>query len=139
MGQTGTMFSAELLDTIDVAKSKRSESFQLKLNDDVKIGDITLDKGTKINGRIVKSQKMSKDKDTSLVSLYLGSVEESGKYFRFNASIVSIGATDSSGNSEMEFSSSPSFQGATIITMKGKNLRFEKGAMFSLKLDEPAK
>lgn len=138
MAQTETQFSAELLDTIDVGKSKRSDSFQLKLNDDVKIGNKTLDRGTKINGRVVRSRKMSKDKDSSLVSLYIGSVNEGSKYFRFNATVVSVGETDQTPGAEIQFSTSPNFQGATIITMKGKNLRFEKGAVFQMKLEQPA-
>lgn len=136
--QNAAKFSAELLDTIDVEKSKRSDGFQIKLNEDLKIGDKTLDKGTKINGRVVRSQKISKDNDTSLLSLYLGSVQEKDGYFRFNARIISVTDSTQASGGEMEFSTSPNFQGATIIKMKGKNLRFEKGATLQMQLDQPA-
>lgn len=135
--QTATQFSAELLDTIDVEKSKRSDDFQLELNDDLRIGDKTLEKGTKINGRVVRSEKLDEGKDSSLVSLYLGSVKEGDEYFRFNANIVSIGDSKQSSSEEMQFTTSPNFKGATIITMKAKNLRFEKGTVFQLQVNEP--
>lgn len=138
MPPTGTQFSAELLDTIDVEKSKRSDNFQLQLNEDLKIGDKMLAKGTKINGRIVKSKKMSKDKEVSLVSLYVGSVNEGKNYFRFNAAIVAVGDANEPGET-MTFVPAQNFKGATVISMKGKNIKFEKGTIIRLTLDEPAK
>lgn len=132
-------FSVELLDKLDVEKAARSDTFQLELSDDLKIGDKTLAKGTRINGRIVRSEKVSKDKESSLLSLYIGSVKEGDGYFRFNAAIVAIGSADQTSSGEMQFAPAPNFQGATIITLPGKNLRFEKGTVFQLKLDEPTK
>ena len=134
--QTGTEFSAELLNKIDTEKSKRNDDFQLRLSEDVKIGDKTLEKGTKINGRVVRSKKTSKDDNTSLVSLYIGSVQEGDNYFRFNATVISVTKAETVAGEEMEFSSSPSFRGATIIKMKGKNLRFDEGTMLKLKVDD---
>lgn len=134
--QPATEFSVELLNKIDTEKSKRNDDFQLRLSEDVKIGDKTLEKGTKINGRVVRSKKVSKDDDTSLVSLYIGSVQEDGDYFRFNATVVSVTKAETVAGEEMEFSSSPSFRGATIIKMKGKNLRFDEGTMLKLKVDD---
>ena len=134
--QTATEFSVELLGTIDTEKSKRNDDFQLRLNEDVKIGGKTFDKGTKINGRVVRSKKISRDNDTALISLYIGSIKEGDNYFRFNATIVSVTKGDAVTGEEMQFSSSPSFRGATIISMKGKNLRFDEGTTLKLKVDD---
>lgn len=133
--KAGTEFSATLEDTIDVGKMKRGDDFSLKLTEDVQANGETIDRGTELTGRVVRVKKIGKDNEVSEVSLYFDFLKHDGKYLLVKLSIVNAG-NDSEDAGGLTFAASPTFQNATIVSQKGKNIKLEKGTVLRLNLTE---
>ena len=103
----------------------------IELTEDFKGDGETIGKNSVLYGRIVNIQKPSDKNDkTSLISVMFDFVKKGDDFVPLTANIVSVNE-DSDG---VEFKPSPTYEGGTMISAKGKNIKIDKGAVFRLKL-----
>ncbi len=129
--KAGTELSAEIENGLNAEESKIGEDLNFKLTEDF-VGDgHTISKGSELYGRIVNVEKASdKNKKTSLISVMFDFVKDGDDFVPLSANIVSIENMPN----EIKFESSPTFEGGTIISAKGSNLKIDKDAVFRIKL-----
>ncbi len=126
-----TEFSAEIENGLDAEKNKIGEDINFKLAEDLKGDGETISKGSELYGRIVNIQKVSDENDkTSLISVMFDFVKKGDDFVPLTADVISIEKMPD----EIKFEQSPTFDGGTILTMKGKNIKIDKGAVFRIKL-----
>lgn len=129
--KAGTKMSAQLQQTLDVEKAKTGDDFVLKLTQDVQAVNEVIPKGTELLGRVVRAKAISPDENTSEISLSFDMIKLGDDYLRFKAGLLS-GDQASAG---LTFSASPVYKNATVISLSGKNVRLEEGAVFELVTD----
>jgi hypothetical protein len=126
-----TEFSAEIENPLDAEKAKIGEDINFKLTEDFKGENDTIAKNSELYGRIVNIQKASDDNDkTSLISVMFDFVKKGDDFVPLTANIISV----EKGLDEIKFEPSPTYNGGTMMTMKGKNIKIDKGAVFRIKL-----
>jgi hypothetical protein len=126
-----TEFSAEIEKGLDAEEAKIGEDINFKLTEDFKGENDTIYKNSELYGRIVNIQKASDDnKKTSLISVMFDFVKKGDDFVPLTANIVAVDKSDG----EIKFEPSPTYDGGTILSMKGKNIKIDKGAVFRIKL-----
>ncbi len=135
--KSGSKITGTLQDTLDVEKTKNSDDFVLKLSEEVKGGGIVIEKGTELLGRVVRVKSISEGDNVSEISLFFDFVKLEDDFLSLKASITSITEEAGDGNkaSPFKIDSSTNFKGATVISIKGKNLVINSGSTFQLKLE----
>lgn len=124
-------FSAEIEKGLDAEKAKIGEDVNFKLTEDFKGEGETISKNSELYGRIVNIQKASdKNENTSLISVMFDFVKKDGDFVPLTANIVSVDKE----TEDVKFKPSPTYEGGTMISMKGKNIKIDKGAVFRIKL-----
>lgn len=140
--KAGSKISGRLNDALDAEKTKNSDDFVLKLSDEIKGGGIIIEKGAELLGRVVRVQTVSADDNTSEISLFFDFVKTGDDFLTFKASVISITTendakeTPDKKASPFKTEISPIFKGATVISIKGKNLMIDAGMVFHLRLDQ---
>ena len=125
-----TEFSAQIENQIDTAKARIGEDINFIITEDIKGEKETIKKGSELYARIVNVQKASaKNENVSKVSIMFDFVKKDDNFVPLTASIVAVGEM-----ADLTFDQSPTYDGGTIISMKGKNLRVDKGKVFRVKL-----
>lgn len=128
-----TEFSAQIENQLDAEKAKIGEDVNFVIAEDVKGEGSTIDKGAPLYGRIVNVQKASADNENvSKISVMFDFIKKDSDFVPLTASIVSI-EKNSDG---IKFDKSPTYDGGTILSAKGKNLQVNKGEIFRIKLDK---
>lgn len=126
-----TEFFAEIENTLDAEKNKIGEDVNFKLTEDLKGDGETLSKGSELYGRIVNVQQESdKNEKTSLISIMFDFVKKGDDFVPLTANIVTVENMPD----EINYEQSPTFDGGTILTLKGKNVKVDKGSIFRIKL-----
>lgn len=131
--KAGTLLSAQLQQTLDVEKTKSGDDFLLTLNEDVQGNGVNFSKGTELMGRVVRVKTISGDDNISEISISFDFLKNGDDYLKFKASVIS--AVPEGTKPEIRFDASPVFKGATVISIKGKNLQLEEGLIFKVKLN----
>lgn len=126
-----TEFSAQVESEIDAERDKIGKDINFIITEDVKGEGTSIQKGSALYARIVNVQKSSKDNENiSKISILFDFVKKDDDFVPLTAGIVSI-----EGNPPgILLEQSPTFDGGTILSMKGKNLRVDKGKIFRIKL-----
>ena len=126
-----TEFSAEIENAINAETNKIGEDVNFKLTEDFKGEGETILKGSELYGRIVDIQKPSAaNKETALVSVIFDYVKKDGDFLSLTAKIISIDK-----NAEkIECKPAQGYYGGTTLSIKGKKLVIDKGAVFRIKL-----
>lgn len=132
--KAGTELTAQLQSVVDAEKSKSNDDFILRLTEDLAGNGEKFVKGTELSGRVVRVKTVSPDNNVSEVSLFFDFLKDGDNYLPVKAFIVSADKF-----TDLQFTESPVFKNATIISMKGKNLRFDEGTVFHIKLSEDVK
>ncbi|MGI9056180.1 MAG: hypothetical protein ACR2F2_10315 [Pyrinomonadaceae bacterium] len=129
--KAGTEFSAQIENGLNAEESIIGEDLNFTLTGDF-VGDgHTVSKGSELYGRIVNVEKASdKNEKTSRISVMFDFVKDGDDFVPLSANIVSIENLPD----KVKFESSPTFEGGTVISAKGTNLKIDKGAVFSIKL-----
>ena len=129
--KVGTEFSAQIENQLNAEENKIGDDLNFTLTGDF-VGDgHTIVKGSELYGRIVNVEKASdKNEQTSLISVMFDFVKDGDDFVPLNANIISIENMPV----EVKFESSPTFEGGTIISVKGTNIKVDKGAVFRIKL-----
>jgi hypothetical protein len=126
-----TEFSAEIENPLDAETAKVGEYVNFRLTEDFRGENDTIVKNSELYGRIVNIQKASDDNDkTYLICVMFDFVKKDDEFVPLTATIVAV--DKSSG--EIKFEPSPTYDGGTILSMKGKNIKIDKGAVFRIKL-----
>lgn len=129
--KAGTEFSAEIENSLDAEKAKIGEDVNFRLTEDFKGEGDTIIKDSTLYGRIVNIQKASDSKDKiSAISVIFDFVKKGDDFVPLTANIVAV---DKSAD-EIKFQSSPTFDGGTVLSVKEKNIKIDKGAVFRIKL-----
>ncbi len=131
--KAGTKLSAQLQQTLDVEKTQSGDDFVLTLTEDVAGNGVNFSKGTELLGRVVRVKSVSSDNNISEISISFDFLKNGDDYLKFKASVISVAPEGA--KPEMHFEASPVFKGATVISIKGKNLQLEQGLVFNLKLN----
>ena len=128
-----TEFSAQIENQIDAEKAKIGKDINFTINEDIKGEGSTIEKGSELYGRIVNVQKASaKNENTSKISIMFDFVKNDGRFLPLTAAVISI----EENSQDIKLEQSPTFEGGTILFIKGKNLRVDKGKIFRIKLIE---
>ncbi len=129
--KAGAEFSAQIENGFNAEENKVGDDLNFTLTGDF-VGDgHTIIKGSELYGRIVNVEKASdKNKKTSLIIVMFDFIKDGDDFVQLNAHIVSIENMPG----EVKFESSPTFQGGTVISAKGTNIKVDKGAVFRIKL-----
>lgn len=126
-----TEFSAEIENPLDAETAKIGEDVNFRLTEDFKGENDTIAKDSELYGRIVNVQKASDDNGkTSLISVMFDFVKKGDEFVSLTANIVAVDKS----SDEIKFEPSPTYSGGTILSMKGKNIKIDKGAVFRIKL-----
>lgn len=126
-------FSAEIENSLDAENAKIGEDVNFKLTEDFKGEGDTIVKNSEIYGRIVNIQKASdKNEKTSLISVLFDFVKKGDDFVPLTATIIAV----DKGADEVKFEPSPTYEGGTMISTKGKNIKIDKGAVFRIKLSK---
>jgi hypothetical protein len=125
--KAGTEFSARLQNTVDVKKAKAPMDIMLKTTADVE----SIGKNTDVYARVVRAEKTSKENDTSRIGILFDFVKKGDKFLPLDAQVVGVEKQDG-----IEFSESPTFEGGTILSLKGKDINLEEGTIIRVKLKE---
>ena len=129
--KAGTEFSAQIENRLNAEENKIGEDLNFKLTEDFVGNGHTISKGSELYGRIVNVEKASdKNEKTSLISVMFDFVKEGDDFVALSAHVVSIENL----TGEVKFESSPTFEGGTVISAKGTNIKIDKGAVFRIKL-----
>lgn len=129
--KANTEFSAELENALDAEKAQIGEDVNFRLTEDFKGENDTIVKDSTLYGRIVNIQKASdKNKQTSQISVMFDFVKKGEEFVSLTANIVAVDKSDG----EIKFEPSPTYDGGTTLSMKGKNIKIDKGAVFRIKL-----
>jgi hypothetical protein len=126
--KAGTEFSARLQNDIDAKKAKVPLDIVLRTTADVE----SLDKNTEVYARVVRAEKTSKENDTSRIGILFDFVKKGNKFLPLDAQVVGV---EKNGEG-IEFSESPTFEGGTVLSLKGKDIKLEEGTIIRLKLKE---
>jgi hypothetical protein len=123
-------FSAELETPIDAEKAKIGEDINFKLAEDFKGQGEKISKDSPLYGRIISLQKASDGNEkTSSISVRFDFVKHGDDFVPLTASIVSVE------KAAAEVKVEPSdMDGGTVLSLKGDNLKIDKGAIFRIKL-----
>lgn len=131
--KANTEFSAQIENGLDAGIAKIGEDVNFKLTEDVKGEGGTIAKDSTIYGRVVNVQKASDDNDkTSLISVMFDFVKKGEDFVPLTANIVTMEKSADT----MKFEPSPTYDGGTVISAKGKNIKIDKGAVFRIKLSK---
>lgn len=124
-------FSAQIESGLDAETAKIGEDVNFKLTEDFKGESETIVKDSELYGRIVNVQKASDDKSkTSLISVMFDFVKKGDDFVSLTANIISVEQS----SDQIKFEPSPTFAGGTILSLKGKNIKIDKGVVFRIKL-----
>lgn len=126
--KAGTELSARLQNTIDAKKAKAPMDITLRMTADVE----SLKKNTEIYARVVRAEKTSGENDTSRIGLLFDFVKKGDKFLPLDADIIGV---EKNGEG-IEFSQSPTFEGGTVLSLKGKDINLAEGTIIRLKLNE---
>lgn len=129
--KANTEFSAQIENDLDAENAKVGEDVNFKLTEDVKGNGDTIAKDSTIYGRVVNVQKPSDENDkTSQISVFFDFVKKGEDFVPLTANIVTMEKSADG----IKFAPSPTFDGGTVISAKGKNIKIDKGAVFRIKL-----
>lgn len=92
-----------------------------------------LGKNTEVYGRVVRAEKTSKENDTSRIGLLFDFVKRGEKFLTLSAAVIEV--VDKNGEG-IEFAESPTFQGGTVLSLKGKDINLPEGTIIRIKLKE---
>lgn len=129
--KAGTEFSAEMENPLDAETAKIGEDINFKLTEDFKGENDTIVKSSELYGRIVNVQKVSDTNNKiSSISVMFDFVKKDDEFVSLTANIIAVDKSDGG----IKFEPSPTYAGGTILSMKGKNIKIDKGAVFRIKL-----
>ena len=127
--KANTQFAAKITKTIDAESSNVGEDVNFVLTNDVQGDGMTIPSGSEIYARIVKVKKLSGQNKNSMISIMFDFVQSGEDFMNCKALIIGI---DQMADVKME--SSDTFEGGTILTLTGKNLKIDEGKIFQVKL-----
>ena len=128
--KAGTEFSAEIENEFDAEKAKIGADINFRLTEDFKGENDTIVQGSELYGRIVNIQKASSDDKISTITVMFDFVKKGDDFVSLTANIVAVDKNPD----KIKFEKSPTYDGGTILSMNGKNIKIEKGAVFRIKL-----
>lgn len=126
--KAGTEFSARLQTDVSAKSAKVPFDIMLRTTESVE----GIDKNAEVYARIVRAEKTSKENDTSKLGMLFDFVKKDGKFLPLSAMVVGI---DKSADA-VEFTESPTFQGGTVLSLKGKDINLEEETVLRIKLKE---
>lgn len=127
--KANTQFAAKITRTIDAESSSVGEDVNFVLTSDVQGDGMTIPSGSEVYARIVRVEKFSSDNKNSRISIMFDFVQSGEDFMTCKAVIIGI---DQMADVKME--SSETFEGGTILTLTGKNLKIDEGKVFQVKL-----
>lgn len=125
-----TQFTAAVEKVIDAESSSVGDDLNFKLAEDLKGDGITILKGSEILGRIVSIEQLSAKNKASRVSIMFDFVQ-SGEDFMPCAAVI-VGIEQLADDVKLE--RSKAYEGSTVLSLQGKNIKIGKGKLFRIKL-----
>ena len=92
-------------------------------------------KGATVFGRIVELEKISAKNETTKVTVLFDFIKSTDKFY----SIVGMITTITPNADNIKMTPCKKFVGGTILSLKGKEIQFDKGKIFRIKLTEDVK
>ena len=131
--KAGSEFSAQMENAIDAENNKVGDDVNFTLTEDFKGEGGTIAKGSEIFGRVVNVEKAAAgNKNSAKITIMFDFFKKDDDFITLSANIVSIEKSAD----EIKFEPSATYSGGTILSVKGKNLKVDKGAVFRIKLAE---
>ncbi len=127
--KANTQLSAKITKTIDAESSNVGEDVNFVLTGDVQGDGMTIPGGSEIYARIVNVEKLSADSKNSRISIMFDFVQSGEDFMTCKAVILGIETM-----ADVKMESSETFEGGTILTLSGKNLRIDEGKVFKVRL-----
>jgi hypothetical protein len=128
--KANTQFPAQIDTDVFTEKNKIGDDVNFILTEDV-VGDgDKIEKGSILYGRIVGIEKIAPKNDISKVCIMFDFVKKGEEFVSLVASIISIEASAE----DIKFNASPTFSGGTVLSLKSKEIRLDKGKIFHVKL-----
>jgi hypothetical protein len=132
--QSGTRLAAELQNTVDVRKAKIGDEVILKTTQAIKSeGRTVVNKGARLLGRVTEVGQRTKASGESRIGIG-SAVDATGR----TVGGATAGTGRSLGRIQITESSSTSAEGGVVLSLRGENLRLEKGLTFNLLLNQSA-
>lgn len=125
-----TQLTAKIQKTIDAESSSIGEDVNFVLTSDV-VGDgMKIPSGSEMYARIVNVEKISDSNKNSKISILFDFVQAGEDFMTLKAVIIGIEQMPE----DVKFETSDTFDGGTVLSLRGKNLKIDEGKVFRVKL-----
>ena len=125
-----TQIVAKITKTIDATSSNVGEDVNFVLTDAVEGEGMKIEPGSELYARIVNVETVSDNNKESLISIMFDFVQSGEDFMPCKAVIVGIEQM----GEDIKFESSETFEGGTVLRLRGKNLKIDEGKIFKVKL-----
>jgi hypothetical protein len=127
--KANTQLTAKITKTIDAESCNIGEDVNFVLTGDVQGDGMTLAGGSEMYARIVNVEKLSGDRKNSEISIMFDFVQSGEDFMTLKAVILGI-----ENMADVRTETSDTFEGGTVLSTKGKNLKINEGSVFTVKL-----
>lgn len=128
--KSNTEFSIQLDSAVDSENNKVGDDLKFILTEDVISEGNKLEKGSIVFARIVNVAKISDKNDTAKVCIMFDFVKKGEEFISVVAAITAIDPNTEA----IKFAASPTISGGTTLSLKGKEIKLDKGRVFHIKL-----
>lgn len=127
--KAGTEFTVLLKKSMDTTKSKVGEDVSFVMVESVNGENMAFAKDTPVEGRIVRVQKFAPE-TPSQISLFFDFIRNEDKFLMLKAEVISI----EDNQNKIELSTSPTFEGGTVLSVKDKDFQLNDGTVMRVKV-----
>jgi hypothetical protein len=127
--KANTQLTAKITKTIDAANCNIGEDVNFVLTGDVQGDGMMIPGGSEMYARIVNVEKLSEKNKNSQISIMFDFVQSGEDFMTLKAIILGVEQM-----ADVKTEISDTFEGGTVLTIKGKNLKIDEGSVFSVKL-----
>lgn len=132
--KSNTELSIQLDTAVSSETNKVGDDVKFILTEEVVNEGNKLEKGSIIFARIVNVAKISEKSDTAKVCIMFDFVKNGENFISVVAAITAIDPNTEA----IKLTASPTFNGGTTLSLKGKEIQLDKGRIFKVKLIKDA-
>jgi hypothetical protein len=127
--KANTQLTAKITKTIDAANCNIGEDVNFVLTGDVQGDGMTIPSGSEMYARIVNVEKLTDRNKNSQISIMFDFVQSGEDFMTLKAIILGVEQM-----ADVKTETSDTFEGGTVLSTKGKNLKIDEGSVFSVRL-----
>ncbi len=128
--KANTEFSIQLDSSVYSDKNAVGDDIKFVLADDINNDADKIPKGSIIFARIVNIEKISPKNDTAKVCVMFDFIKKGEEFITLEAAIVSLEPNPEA----VKLTASTVYSGGTTLSLKGKDIQFDKGKIFKAKV-----